>query len=245
MKISLALSGGAARGAFHLGVLQALEENNMEIVAISGSSIGAIIGTSYAAGVSPKEQLEIFQSKSFKKAFKFNNFKNGFFRIDRQKEILKELVPIENIEDTDIKLHITAIDLESGRIVRFTKGKAIPLCIASAAVVPFFKPISYEGYQLVDGGIMDNLPTSLLMDYGFPIFGVDLHPQKDGFTPSLSGIIKRTIFLMWRTSVINHIKLCDLYITHPNLSNQSLFRLKNLQEMFDLGYETTLPLTDY
>ena len=152
MKISLALSGGAARGAFHLGVLQALEENNMEIVAISGSSIGAIIGTSYAAGVSPKEQLEIFQSKAFKKAFKFNNFKNGFFRIDRQKEILKALVPIENIEDTDIKLHITAIDLESGRIVRFTKGKAIPLCIASATVVPFFKPIAYEGYQLVDGG---------------------------------------------------------------------------------------------
>jgi len=245
MKISLALSGGAARGAFHLGALQALQENDMDIVAISGSSIGAIIGTSYAAGVSPKEQLEIFQSKAFKKAFKYNNFKGGLLRIDKQKEILKELVPIENIEDTDIKLHITTIDLESGEIVRFKRGEAIPLCIASAAVVPVFTPIAYEGYQLVDGGIMDNLPATPLLQYGFPIFGIDLHPQQRGFTNSLSGIIKRTMFLMWRASVQNQIALCDLYITHNDLSKQSLFRLKNLQEMFDLGYETTLPLTDY
>lgn len=245
MKVSLALSGGAARGAFHLGVLQALEQNDMEIEAISGSSIGAIIGTSYAAGVSPREQLEIFQSKAFKKAFKFNNFKGGLFRIDKQKEILKELVPIKNIEDTEIKLHITTIDLESGEIVRFKKGEAIPLCVASAAVVPVFQPVYYEGYQLVDGGIMDNLPVTPLLQYGFPIFGVDLHPQQRGFTNSLSGIIKRTMFLMWRASVQNHIGLCDLYITHHDLSKQSLFRLKNLQDMFDLGYETTLPLTDY
>ncbi len=245
MKISLALSGGAARGAFHLGVLQALEENGMEIVAISGSSIGAIIGTSYAAGVSPKEQLEIFQSKAFKKAFKFNSLKSGLLRIDSQKEILKELVPIRNIQDTAIKLHVTTIDLYSGEIVRFSEGDAITLCLGSSAVVPLFKPIVYNGYELVDGGIMDNLPATPLLQYGFPIFGVDLHPQQAGFKNSLSGIIKRTIFLLWRASVQNQIELCDLYITHHDLSKQSLFRLKNLQEMFDLGYETTLELTAY
>ena len=54
MKINLVLSGGAARGAFHLGIIEALLENGVEIEAISGSSIGAIIGVSLAAGVSPK-----------------------------------------------------------------------------------------------------------------------------------------------------------------------------------------------
>jgi len=92
---------------------------------------------------------------------------------------------------------------------------------------------------------MDNLPVTPLLQYGFPIFGVDLHPQQAGFSNSLSGIIKRTIFLMWRASVQNQIALCNLYISHNDLSKQSLFRLKNLQEMFDLGYETALPLTDY
>lgn len=245
MKISLALSGGAARGAFHLGVLQALEENMIEPVAISGSSIGAIIATSYAAGVSPLDQLDIFRSKAFKKAFKFNFFKSGLLRIDRQQSILRELVPIDDISQTDIKLHITTIDLESGHIVRFSEGDAMTLCIASAAVVPLFHPIRYRNYQLVDGGIMDNLPVTPLQAYGFPIFGVDLHPDQKGFTDTMGGIIKRTIFLMWRASVQSQKKACDLYISHPDLSRYSLFRFKNLKEMFQLGYETTLPLTDY
>lgn len=245
MKISLALSGGAARGAFHLGVLEALEKNDMEIEAISGSSIGAIIGASYASGVTPREQLEIFSSKTFKKAFKFHSLRYGVIRIDKRKDILKELVPVENIEDMNIKLHVTTIDLNSGNIVRFDRGNAISLCVASSAVVPLFKPVRYEGYDLVDGGIMDNLPVSPLSEYGFPIFGVDLHPQQAGFTNSLSGIVKRTVFLLWRASVQRQITQCDLYISDDKLSTYSLFRLKNLQDMFDLGYEKALKLTEY
>lgn len=245
MKISLALSGGAARGAYHLGVLEALEENDIEVEVISGSSIGAIIATSYASGVSPKEQLEIFSSKAFKKAFKFNYFKDGMFRIDLKKDVLKELVPIKDLADASKKLYITTIDLESGEIIRFTKGDAISLCIASAAVVPIFRPIAYQDYKLVDGGIMDNLPVSPLKKYGFPIFGVDLHPTQKGFKDSLGGTIKRTIFLGWRASVQTQIKECDLYITDEALSNYPLFRFKNLKEMYKLGYDTALRLTEY
>ncbi len=245
MKISLALSGGAARGAFHLGVLHALEENMIEPIAISGSSIGAIIATSYAAGVSPLDQLDIFKSKAFKKAFKFNFFKQGILQIDRQQKILKELVPIDDISETNITLNITTIDLNSGNIIRFEKGDAVTLCIASASVAPLFHPISYGEYQLVDGGIMDNLPVEPLKKAGFPIFGVDLHPDQKGFKNTIGGIVKRTIFLMWRASVQAQKKECDLYITHPDLSKYSLFRFNNLQEMFDLGYERALLLTDY
>lgn len=66
MKINLVLSGGAARGAFHLGFLHCMEEQGIEINAYSGSSIGAIIATSHASGVRAKEQLEIFKSKDVK-----------------------------------------------------------------------------------------------------------------------------------------------------------------------------------
>ncbi|HFU77681.1 MAG TPA: patatin [Epsilonproteobacteria bacterium] len=240
MKISLVLSGGAARGAFHLGVIEALKEKGIEIEAISGSSIGAIIATSLSANVSPKEQLEIFKSKAFRKSFKFNGFKKGFLKIDQKKAVLKELVPIKNLEDGNIKVHITTIDLERGDVVRFNEGEAIPLCIASSAVVPLFKPIAYKDYQLVDGGIMDNLPVYPLKEYGFPIVAVDLHPQEDGFKNSLWGIIKRTIFLMWRASVQEQMKECDYYISNEKLKNYSLFSFKNLDELFQLGYETAL-----
>ncbi|HHB93712.1 MAG TPA: patatin [Campylobacterales bacterium] len=240
MKISLVLSGGAARGAFHLGVIEALLQKGIEIEAISGSSIGAIIASSLSANISPKEQLEIFKSKAFRKSFKFNSLKKGFLKIDQKKSVLKELIPIKNIEDGRIKVHITTIDLKRGEIVRFNQGEAITLCIASSAVVPLFKPISYQNYQLADGGIMDNLPVYPLKKYNFPIVAVDLHPQEDGFKNSLWGIIKRTIFLMWRASVQERIKECDYYISNEKLKNYSLFSFKKLDELFQLGYETAL-----
>lgn len=243
MKISLALSGGAARGAFHLGVIEALEESGFSIEAISGTSIGAIIGTSYAAGVSPREQLDIFESKAFKKIFKPKGFRNGFFHVDQQQDILKKLIPVTHIEKTRIKLHITAVDLISGEIIRFDKGEAIPLCVASSAVLPLFEPLLYKAYHLADGGVMDNLPVAPLLAYNYPIIGVDLHPLHHGFEPSFISGIRRTLFLTWRASIQEHLKLCDFYITSPKLSNYRLLSFKNLKAMFHLGYETTLELS--
>ena len=240
MKIALVLSGGAARGGFHLGVIEALLEKDFQIEAVSGSSIGALIGMSLSAGVKPKEQLKIFKSKAFKKSLKFNGLKKGILRVEEKTKILKKLIPVENIEDGHFKVHITTIDLSSGDIVRFHKGKAIPLCVASTSVIPLFKPIRYESYQLVDGGIMDNLPLTPLKQYNLPIVAIDLHPKEYGFKDSMWGIIKRAVFLMWRASVQGQIKECDYYITNQKLENYSLFSFKKLDEMFELGYQTAL-----
>lgn len=237
MKISLVLSGGAARGAFHLGVLQAMDELGIKIEAISGSSIGAIIAASYASGISPKKQLELFKSKEFKKALKFNYFKSGLLKIDEKLDILKQLVPLVNIEESKIKLHISCIDLISGEVVYFDKGDAKLLCIASSALIPIFRPIEYQNYKLADGGIMDNLPVSPLKNYKNKVIGVDLHPMQYGCKNSVRGIIKRTLFLMWRASVSKHIKELDLYITDKQLSQYSLFTFKKLDKLFDLGYQ--------
>ncbi len=99
MKFALVLSGGAARGAFHLGVLHFMEENGIKIDAYSGSSIGAIISASHASGISAKEQLKIFSSNDLKKVLKFNYFKNGLIKIDTEHKILKEILPISRLED--------------------------------------------------------------------------------------------------------------------------------------------------
>jgi NTE family protein len=79
MKINLALSGGAFRGAFHLGFLEAID-GKIEINAIAGSSIGALIGASYVCGVKPQKQLELLKSKAFKKVFKFNSLLKAFLK---------------------------------------------------------------------------------------------------------------------------------------------------------------------
>ena len=240
MKIALALSGGAARGAFHLGAIEALLEKDFQIEAISGSSIGALIGMSLSAGVAPREQLQIYKSKEFRKAMKFSGFKRGLFHIDMDAKILKKLIPVKNIENGNIDMYITTVDLYSGKIVRFCEGEAISLCSASISVVPLFEPVSYRDYQLVDGGIMDNLPIEPIQKYGVPIVGIDLHPKEVGFKNSIFGISKRSAFLMWRASVEDQIEVCDYYITNQKLKNYSLFSSKKLDELFEIGYQTVL-----
>ncbi len=82
MKLALVLSGGAARGAFHLGVLAYLEDNNIEISAYSATSIGAIIACSHASGIKAREILEIFKSKEVKDTLKFNYLNKGLIKVD-------------------------------------------------------------------------------------------------------------------------------------------------------------------
>lgn len=237
MKINLVLSGGAARGAFHLGVLKAIDELGFEVVAISGSSIGAIIGASYASGVKPQEQLKIFRSKAFKKAFEFNYFQKSVFSINTKKKILQELIPVQNLEQMAIKMFITTMDLKTGEIVRFDKGDTKTLCVASSALVPMFHPVSYENYELVDGGVLDNLPIEPLLNSKYPLVGIDLHPLEYEYKNSFLGILKRTLFLMWRANTQKNLLHVDLYISDKKLSSFSLFSFKKLQKLFDLGYE--------
>ncbi len=242
MKISLALSGGAARGAFHLGAIEALLEKGYKIEAISGSSIGAIIGASLASGVSPKEQLHIYKSKEFRKIFKMNFFKGSLVKIDKGQEIVKKIVPIKNLEDAKIKLYITTIDLFSGKIVVFDRGNAKKIVLGSSALIPLFKPVKYKNYRLADGGIMDNLPVAPLKREDLPIFAIDLHPDEVGYKNSFAGILKRMIFLAWRSSVQKSKSSCDLYITDPKLNEYSLFKFKHLDDLFDLGYKRTMEI---
>ena len=62
-KVGLVLSGGGAKGLAHIGVIRALEENNIPIDYITGTSMGAIIGGLYAAGYSPDEMETLFKSE--------------------------------------------------------------------------------------------------------------------------------------------------------------------------------------
>ena len=156
--LALALGGGIARGAFHLGFLDFCETHNIKIQAYSGSSIGAIISVSHASGVKAKEQLKIFSSKELKQAIKFNFFRNGLLKIDHTNKIINELLPIKNIEDIPKPLWISAYDLKKKELHYFNSGDTLTLCMASSALIPIFKPISYKEMLLIDGGLFDNIP---------------------------------------------------------------------------------------
>ncbi|WP_024787392.1 MULTISPECIES: patatin-like phospholipase family protein [unclassified Lebetimonas] len=234
MKINLALSGGAFRGAFHLGFLEAID-SKIDINAISGSSIGALIGASYACGVKPQKQLELLKSKAFKKVFKFNSLTKGFFKIDINSEIAKKFIPLSTFEELNIKTYVNALDLNSGKIIYFEKGDLKKAVLASSAIMPFFPPVELDNLFLVDGGIKENLPVGVFKE-GI-IVGVDLFPLKKEFKKSFFGILKRMFYLSWRVSSEGSIKKCNFYITDERLSDYKLCSFKNFDDLFEMGYE--------
>ena len=240
MSFALVLSGGAARGAFHLGVLAFFDEHNIKFEAYSGSSIGSVIATSYASGVSPKEQLKIFKSKELKKAIKFNPYLNGLFKIDENSPILKELLPISKLEDISKPVFVCVYDYKNKQLLYYPKGDTLKLCTASCALLPLFKPLTYENRKLLDGGLLDNIPLRPLLNKNLKICSIDLLPRKEQIlnkTLNPIKLLKRKAFKTWHQNVNYSIKHTDIYITSPKLRDYKIFTFDGLDELFNLGYK--------
>lgn len=237
-EITLSLSGGAARGAYHLGVLHFIEQNAIEVKAICATSIGAVIGASWLCGISAQEQLCIFKSKEFKDIFSFNYFRKSIYRIDTDAKILDRLVPKKNIQDLDIPFYVTAVDLNSGQNIYFDSGDIKTLCFASSALVPMFSPVKYNGYKLADGGFIDHIPMTPLKSFDYEIVGVNLHPiYKKEIDDNIFSYIKKALYITTYGDSFDAKANCDIYITSKKLLDYSIFSFSNFDELFKLGFE--------
>lgn len=161
-KLSLALGGGAGLGWTHIGVLRALEASPIDIAAISGTSIGAITGASYAAGKLDYLE-ETARTANFRNMIKFMDphFKRGAVMGARtiEKELEKELGHL-NFEDLPFPIAAVAADLKTGDTIIMKSGKLVPAIRASMSLPGIFKPVEFEGRMLVDGGTALPVPVS-------------------------------------------------------------------------------------
>ena len=161
-KVGLVLSGGAAYGFAHIGVLKVLEKNNIDIDFIAGTSMGAIIGGLYSSGLSLEEMEKILQSFSRRKFIDFNIFvlsDSGLLHGRKVLNILKKLVNNKKIEDCEKKFCCVASDLSSGEKYVFDKGDLATAIRASMSIPGIFKPVKIGHHCLVDGGVHDNIPV--------------------------------------------------------------------------------------
>lgn len=244
MKISLVLSGGGSRGAFHLGVIYALQKRNIQIAAISGSSIGAIIGVIIANGIGAKDILSLAKTSEFKKIFKFNYFRNGifggFYKFDEDAQILHSLIKHQNLQDLQIPVFVTCFDYLSAKKIIFSSGNALKIALGSCAIPPVFAPVKYQNYLLCDGGIVDNFPLSPLLNLNHKILGVDLHPQIYSHSPKIQ--LKRILCANLSPQAQSLSDKCDYLICDERVDKFKIFSLKNFDEMFELGYENGLKI---
>lgn len=182
-KIGLALGSGAARGMAHIGVLKVLEQEQIPISAVSGTSIGALIGALYAAGVPVSEMEEIAKSVDWKKIARWVDPRvpvSGLIDGKRITRFFEELLPVRNFSDLKIPLAMLATDVETGESIVLKQGDLLTALRASIAFPGIFTPVNIGNRFLVDGGLCHPVPVHLLKDLGAnAVIGVCAIPKVD------------------------------------------------------------------
>jgi NTE family protein len=188
---ALALGGGGARGLAHISVLEALDEMGARPVAVAGTSIGALIGAAYTAGMSGREirrfvialahdRTEVFRRLIMARAGTFANlFSFGFGSatiVDAEKfcaQFLPEKVP-EAFDNLEIPLTVIASDLYGRRQVVFSSGPLKPALAASIALPTVMRPVVVDDRVLIDGGATNPLPFDALRGRADVVVAIDI-----------------------------------------------------------------------
>ena len=180
VKIGLALASGGARGSAHTGVLKVLAQQGIPISAITGSSIGAMVGGVYAAGV-PIERIEQEWLntnlpkvvRSFLPTFPRAGLSSG----GELRKYLRELIGDVQIEELQTPFAAIGCDIDTGEAVTLDHGSLVDAIRASASIPGLFHPVRWEGHLLVDGGLVEPLPVRLCRGFDVDIvIGVDIVP---------------------------------------------------------------------
>ncbi len=239
-EVSLVLSGGAAKGIAHIGVLKALEELNIKVKRLSGTSAGAIVSVFYAYGYSPEDMLEILESVNWFKLFKLKAPRLGLIGWERAHKFLMEYIKAERLQELKKPVSLCAVDLYTGKPIYFSEGELAPILFGSCAIPGIFEPIRYKNYLLIDGGIMNNLPVEPCEKHKEPIICVDVLPiTSEEKIKNIFDVLVRSFFLAVRSNSDRRKKLCDLVIT-PELTNYTPLDVKKAREIFLRGYKDTL-----
>ncbi|MBN2051268.1 MAG: patatin-like phospholipase family protein [Spirochaetales bacterium] len=168
-QIALTLGSGAALGYAHIGVLKFLEELNIKLSGIAGTSMGALVGGLYAYGYSAGELEKLvtrLNSLEIAKFF-FPTFpRGGIIDSDNVKKFLASLIGDARIEDLSIPFRCVATDILTGNEVVFDSGPLLDGMIASMSIQGMFKPYSCKGLYLCDGGLCNPVPWDLGNELG-------------------------------------------------------------------------------
>jgi NTE family protein len=158
-KLGLALGGGFARGLCHIGVLKVLEQENIPVHCIAGTSVGAVIGAAYCSGVSAAELEEMASTIRVKDFARWVLSRYGFWDNDRMARLCRRVLKVRTFAELRIPLAITATDFRSGEAVVFTEGDLVDPIRASCAYPGMFRPVEFGGRSYIDGMLAHVLPA--------------------------------------------------------------------------------------
>lgn len=172
VRVGVALGAGAARGWSHIGVLKVLEDHGIHIDMISGTSMGALVGSIYAAkgSVDYLKQQTIDQfptrAKARKGIFDYGLPFRGFLRGKKALNLVATAIHQADFMDLAIPTFIVSVDLLKGEEVLIQTGDVANAVRASLSLPVIFQPVKHGGRWMVDGGLLNPVPVNILEQKG-------------------------------------------------------------------------------
>lgn len=237
-KIGLALGSGGARGFAHLGIIKVLIENGIPIDFIAGSSMGSLVACFYGSGIDMERLYKI--STAFKRKYylDFTVPKMGFIAGKRVKELIRVFTKGKKLEELMVPVAVVATDLLTGEKVVFTEGPIEDAVRASISIPGIFVPEKVNGRLLVDGGVVDRIPVSVVKELGADIvIAVDIsHINKNAEITSIYDVIMQSLDIM-QMELTEQRQIASDIMIRPKVEKYSSRSFTNIDEIIMIGEE--------
>lgn len=226
LRIGLALGGGAARGFAHIGVIKALEAQGIRADLVAGTSAGAVVAALYATGMSGFElnklALHMDEATIADWALPFGTRFGGWIKGEALQNYVNRLVGNRPIEAMKIPLGIVATDLKTGQPILFRRGNTGQAVRASSSVPGVFRPVTIQGHDYVDGGLVEPVPVDSVRSMGADFViavNISADPSSQN-NDGQSGVLLQTTAIMGQTINRQALARADVVI-RPNLPDMS------------------------
>jgi len=233
MEISLALGGGGAKGNAHLGVLRKLEDEGYKIRSVAGTSFGGLVAVLYCLGRTPHQIQSAFEDVDQDQLYGHEAGDGpsllGFAGVRR---LLNKLLGDKTFDDLQIPCAVTAVDINTGAEITLTEGRLVDAVLATIALPGIFPASALNGWQLVDGGVLNPIPVGVarMLSPDLPVVAVVLNVPMNYPVPSypfpLPAIVPRP--LADRLARISLAQSYDIFMRSVDISSRAVahFRLQ-------------------
>lgn len=240
LKTAIVFSGGGTRGFAYIGVIKALREAGIDFDIVAGTSVGSIIGAFYAANISvedmEKRALTMKQGDIFSSKFVLVPSKT-----ERLEAFVSEFLSGKTFADLQKPFCVVAVDIKSGEEVHIKEGDLIKAVAGSCAIPGVFNPVDYGEYRLLDGGLKNNIPADAARELGADIvISLDINPTRGYGTESTKtlDLLMASLRVLMKSNAVNGYVHSD-YIIKIDLSKFSQLKVRDMQEMIEVGYNVT------
>lgn len=263
MKLGVAFSGGGVKGAAHIGVLKALEENNIKIDAVAGTSAGSIVATLFAMGYTPEEMINLFRyfAKGMLKANPgdvVSNVRNGkglrldgalsSVNVELAMQEVSKYKDLKYISELKMPIAIPTVDINTSKKYVFTnysqeedyyiKDMEIAKAVRASCTYPgVYAPFDYKNYRFVDGGVLDNIPADEAKKLGVDkVLTIKFILNKNSKPRGMYNIAMKCVDTIFEGLSREAIEMSD-HIFDIDVSKSSAFSIGKIDYCYEEGYK--------